>query len=132
MNQPYSLLKNTFLINGFLSGATGVICLILADYLSTLYGNLPSIYPALLGGGLVLFGGFVFFIGKKEKPNLTISHIIFYMDVAWVLGTIGLLSTFFENIHIFGFAFASAVGLAVLGFAIFEFKGIRNIETQTN
>lgn len=39
---------------------------------------------------------------------------------------------FFENIHIFGFAFASAVGLAVLGFAIFEFKGIRNIETQTN
>ncbi|WP_411822026.1 hypothetical protein [Leptospira sp. 'Mane'] len=124
----YSLLKNTFLINGFLSAATGLICLIFSDHLSVFFGNLPGLYPALLGGGLVLFGGFVFFTGKQEKPSLTISQIIFYLDVAWVLGTIGLLAVFFENIHIFGFAFAAAIGLAVFGFAVFEFKGIRKIQ----
>lgn len=128
MNQ-YTLLKNTFLINGFLSAVTGLICLILSDYLSALFGNIPSFYPEFIGGGLVVFGGFVFFTGKKEKPNLIISHIIFYLDVAWVLGTTGLLASFFENIHILGIAFAAAVGLAVLGFAIFEFKGIKKIET---
>lgn len=128
MNQ-YTLLKNTFLINGFLSAVTGLICLILSDYLSTLFGNIPSFYLEIIGGGLVVFGGFVFFTGKKEKPNLIISHIIFYLDVAWVLGTTGLLASFFESIHLLGIAFAAAVGLAVLGFAIFEFKGIKNIET---
>ncbi|TGK87139.1 hypothetical protein EHQ24_05995 [Leptospira noumeaensis] len=129
MNQ-YSLLKNTFLINGFLSAMTGLICLFLSDYLSTLFGNISSLYLEVIGGGLVVFGSFVFFIGKKEKPNLMIAHIIFYLDVVWVLGTTGLLALFFESIHIRGFAFATAVGLAVLGFAIFEFKGIKKIETK--
>lgn len=128
MNQ-YSLLKNTFLINGFLSAVTGLICLFLSDNLSTLFGNISSIYLKVMGGGLVVFGGFVFFFGKKEKPNLIIARIIFYLDVVWVLGTTGLLALFFESIHIRGFAFATAVGLAVLGFAIFEFKGIKKIET---
>ncbi|MBL0953574.1 MAG: hypothetical protein IBJ01_02275 [Leptospira sp.] len=128
MNQ-YSLLKNTFLINGFLSAVTGLICLFLSDNLSTLFGNISSLYLEVIGGGLVVFGGFVFFFGKKEKPNLIISRIIFYLDVVWVLGTTGLLALFSESIHIRGFAFATAVGLAVLGFAIFEFKGIKKIET---
>lgn len=99
MNQ-YSLLKNIFLINGFLSAITGLICLFLSDYLSTLSGNISSLYLEVIGGGLVVFGSLVFFIGKKEKPNLMIANIIFYLDVVWVLGTTGLLALFFESIHI--------------------------------
>lgn len=68
MNQ-YSLLKNTFLFNGFLSAITRLVCLFVSDYLSTLSANNSSLYLEVIEGGLVVFGSFVFFYRKKGKAE---------------------------------------------------------------
>lgn len=86
-----SALRNTLKGNVLFSIVSGTTLLVANQWLSGLMGVAKPVVLMIIGGGLLLFGGYVWF--QSSRPHLVKKEIwgIIIADWGWVAGSIALV-----------------------------------------
>lgn len=125
MMQRTRLLRRTLQVNGCFSLLSGVLILILARPLAGWMGIPEPRWLSVLGPGLIVFGGLVLVLGLKRSPPLIQARAVIWLDWAWVLGSIGLVSLASRYLTTAGLWLVLGVALVVAAFAALQQAGLR-------
>lgn len=118
-----NFLRNVLIANDLFCTAFGLLFIFGAGAVADFAGVSWAPYFRLLGFGLLVFAGFVFY--TAYTGNRRLARVIFWLDVAWVVGSYALLVLNvlpITNEAKWAFAF---IGDAVLVFAILEYWALR-------
>lgn len=92
-------LNNYLTANSIFSGLSGILILIFNERFLMNYLGLPnSSILYFIGGGLILFSIFIYYVVKKRFGDYRIIFIISILDTFWVLGSFAI--TFFDLFNI--------------------------------
>jgi hypothetical protein len=82
----------------------------------------------VLGIGLLGFAGLLYLTARQRPLGLRQANLIFWLDVAWVVGSALLLATGWAPLTSAGWWAVLVVADVVALFAILEFVGIRRTQ----
>jgi hypothetical protein len=127
--EPVLNRQNTFLCYALLadavaSGATGLLMIGGADLLTGLLG-LPVALMREAGLLLVPYVALVAFVGTRETISRPAVKAIIALNVLWVVGSIGLLTSGYVAPSVLGYAFVIAQAIVVGVFAELQLIGLR-------
>ena len=110
--------------NGVFSSLSGVLLLLDPNQIAGWLGT-PGIELALgfVGANLVSFAAVLFFVSAREMVPASLIRAIIALDLAWVAGTALLLAL--NVLSPAGVALVSVIALIVLGFAGWQYAGLR-------
>jgi hypothetical protein len=123
-----AFLRYALLADAVASGATGLLMIVGADLLTGLLG-LPV--PLMREAGLLLvpYVALVVFVGTREDIPPAAVKAIIALNIAWVLGSVGLLVGGFVAPTGLGYAFVIVQAVAVGVFAELQIIGLRRADT---
>jgi hypothetical protein len=121
---PSRLLKTTLLLDAIVSGAVAALQLAFGGALAALL-DLPG--PLLFESGLFLVAYVLLLLAMVRSERLWSWLVVAVIvgNLGWALGALGLVSLLPTPPNGLGIAFLALHALAVLGFAAFEFFGLR-------
>jgi hypothetical protein len=123
-------LRFALLADAVASGATGLMMIAGADLLTGLLG-LPVALMREAGLVLLPYVAFVAFVGTRSNiPHGAVKAIV-AMNIAWVLGSVGLLVGGFVAPTALGYAFVIFQAVVVGVFAELQIIGLRREQTAT-
>lgn len=122
-----TFLRYALLADAVVSGATGLLLIAGADLLAGLLG-LPVALMREAGLLLVPYVALVAFVGTREAISRPAVQAIIALNVLWVAGSIGLLTSGFVAPTMLGTAFVIAQAVAVGAFAELQFIGLRRAQ----
>lgn len=120
-----ALIRNVLLANDLFSTAFGLLFLFGAGWVADFAGVAWEPYFRVLGIGLLLFAGFVFYTSRTLNRRLI--WTVFALDVAWVVGSVLLLAFDLLPITVaakWAFVF---IADAVLVLVVLEYWGLRRM-----
>lgn len=121
----YALLRVALLANALFSVLSGLGMLFLSRSLAPWLGTgIPAPVVAAIGIALVPFGGLAAWVGTRQHPPTWLALLISVADLAWVIGSAGLVVLSRETLSGTGIALVVAVALVVFGFAAGQLLGI--------
>jgi hypothetical protein len=132
------LLRRTLWGNAAFSVVSGAILAIFAGPfaraaahgpVSVLGLDLATVF-ALLGVGVILFGGLCAWVASRETMPEAWARVIFAADIAWVAASI-LVLAMPATWSVAGFAGIAVVALIVADLAILEYLGLRRLNTAS-
>ena len=118
-------LKTYLTVNSIFSAISGIAMLVFPERLSQLFNiNNAYVFP-IIGGCLLLFAVFVWFVASRKLANKTLIQIITLLDILWVIGS--FLIVFFE---LFNLSKTGNIIIAVVAIwiAFLAYKQIKNIK----
>lgn len=119
------LLRGVLQANMIFSGLSGLLLAAAATPLRSWLG-VPATWPlVVIGIGLLGFAWLLFQIARQSPLDLRQANFIFWLDVAWVVGSALLLFTGWVSFTNAGWWAVLLVADVVALFAIIEFIGIR-------
>lgn len=122
------LLRGVLQANMIFSGLSGLLLAVAAAPLKQWLG-VPATWPlVVIGIGLLGFAWLLFGIARQNPIDLRQANLIFWLDVAWVIGSALLLFTGLVSFTNAGWWAVLVVADAVALFAIMEFVGIRRAQ----
>jgi hypothetical protein len=124
MNSP-KLLHYALVADAVASGASALLLLLAAGYLSGLLG-LPVELLRAAGVILVPFVALVAYLATRAEPSPGAVWAVILINIAWVLGSAFVLFGGVASPTMLGYAFVGVQAIAVLAFADFQFFGLRN------
>ena len=124
MNRQNTFLRYALLADAVASGATGLLMIAGADLLTGLLG-LPVGLMREAGLLLVPYVALVAFVGTREAISRPAVKAIIALNVLWVVGSIGLLTSGHVAPSVLGYAFVIAQAIVVGVFAELQFIGLR-------
>jgi hypothetical protein len=124
MNSP-NLLRYALTVDAIASGASAVLLLAGAGYLTELLG-LPVELMRVAGIILVPFVALVGYLATRAEPSPGAVWAVILINIAWVVGSAYVLFGGVVSPTGLGFAFVAVQAIAVLIFADFQFFGLRN------
>ena len=113
--------------NALFSGCTGLLCLTMPNFWSSLMNITPVFIFYILGIGLLLFAAFVAYTAIPQKLSLTLIYTIIIQDALWVLMSSVLLTLQPFQISVFGNYLMFAIMLIVALFGFLQYIGIRKL-----
>lgn len=119
------LLRKALMGNALFSTLSGLIILFAQSWVLRILG-LSHINLLILGVGLIFFATILAIHARRQNVKTSDAWIAVWMDLAWVLGSYGLL--FVVPFSTRGKWVVGAVAELVLMFAVLQFLGIRRIE----
>lgn len=122
------LLRGVLQANMIFSGLSGLLLAVDAAPLSRWLGVPASWILVVIGIGLIGFAGLLYLIARQRPLDLRQANVIFWLDVAWVVGSALLLVTGWAPLTTAGWWTVLLVADAVALFAILEFVGIRRAQ----
>jgi hypothetical protein len=125
MNSP-NLLRFALTIDAIASGASAVLLLAAAGFLSGLLG-LPEELLRIAGIVLVPFVALVGYLAAREAPAPGAVWAVILINLAWVAASALLLVGGFVSPTMIGFAIVAAQAVAVLIIADLQYFGLRRI-----
>lgn len=127
---PDQFLRRVLQSNMVFSALCGLLLTVDAAPLSQWLG-LPAAWPlVMIGVGLFGFAGLLYQIARQSPLDLRQANIIFWLDVAWVVGNALLLVTGWAPLTTAGWWAVLLVADVVALFAILEFVGMRRLDWQ--
>jgi hypothetical protein len=123
MNSP-NLLRFALTIDAIASGASAVLLLAGAGFLSTPLG-LPEDLLRFAGIILVPFVALVGYLATRETPAAGAVWAVILINLAWVAGSVFVLIGGVTSPTMLGYAFVAAQAVAVLIFADLQYFGLR-------
>ena len=96
--------------------------LLFSGRLSNLFGLSQGTPFTILGAGLLVFGGFVYFISEKQLLNKKLVQIITSLDALWVLGSLGIVVFQFFNLTSTGYLIITLVMVIIAIFAVNQYR----------
>ena len=127
MNRQNTFLRYALLADAVASGATGLLLIAGADLLTGLLG-LPVALMRESGLLLVPYVAFVAFVGTRETIARPAVQAVIALNVLWVVGSIGLLTSGWVAPSALGTAFVIAQAAVVGVFAELQFIGLRRTQ----
>src|ERR1043166_5202922 len=127
MNRQNTFLRYALLADAAASGATGPLLIAGADLLTGLLG----LRVALMRESGLLLGPYVAlvpFVGTGETISRPAGRAVIALNVLWVVGRIGLLTSGWVAPSALGYAFVIAQAVAVGAFAELQFIGLRRTQ----
>lgn len=125
MNQ--TTLKRALLANALFSTVCGLGMIAMNSQVAALIGiGAPGVY-LVIGAGLLLFAGFVFWTAMRNPINAFLAALISLADLLWVLGTAGVIVLAFGSLQTTGILALLAVAAVVLFFALRQLSGIEQM-----
>jgi hypothetical protein len=124
MNRQNTFLRYALLADAAASGATGLLMIAGADFLTGLLG-LPAALMREAGLLLVPYVALVAFVGTREAISRPAVRTIIALNVLWVAGSVGLLMSGWVAPTVLGYAFVIAQAVVVGVFAELQVIGLR-------
>lgn len=124
---PDQFLRRVLQANMVFSGLSGLFLAVDAGPLSRWLGIPAAWIVVVIGVGLLGFAWQLFQTAKQSSLNLRQANAIFWLDVAWVVGSALLLFTGWVSFTTAGWWTVLLVADAVTLFAILEYVGIRRV-----
>jgi hypothetical protein len=122
-----TLLHRILWINSLSSAAAGTAAVVASGPLASFMGVATPLALMILGLGLLLFAGGVYYTATRETINRRHAWIIFELDVAWIIGSALILLTDAFSLSTGGRWAVLILADLVLAFAIVEFIGLRRL-----
>ena len=101
-----SNLKKVLTLNAASSGATGILLIILNQFLANLFNTSHTSAFTEVGIFLVVFAGLVFIASFQNPPNFGLVRLIIWLDVLWVIASMIIV--------LFGIFQLSTIGYAMI------------------
>lgn len=115
-----AMLKFALKLDGVASFALGLLTLLVRPEV-----GMPMGWQIGLGSFCVLYGMGVFFLGTRATPDRRIVLLVIIGNTVWALDSILTAALKWFPLTDMGVALVLAQGLAVLGFAVLQFIGLR-------
>ena len=120
------MLKFALKLDGVASFGLGLLTLLIRPEV-----GMPVGWQIGLGSFCVVYGLGVFFLGTRAVPDRRIVLLVIIGNVVWALDSILTAELKWFPLTDLGVALVLAQGLAVLGFAVLQFTGLRRAESAT-
>lgn len=120
-------LKTVMLINAVSAGATGLLLILLSEYISNLFGSPNTVTFKAVGIFLLVFSVFVFIHSLKDPYNKGAVKAIITMDASWVGLSLLILITNMFSFTLVGNLITGCVALWVLLMVVLQAKGLKQI-----
>ncbi len=117
------LLRRALQVNGVFSALSGLLLIAASGRIAALIGIEQSL--VLTGVLLLLFAASLWRNARRAEINQTEAWVAVTLDVAWVIGTAGLI--FAGVFSAIGNWVVALVGDVVLIFAVLQFLGLRKL-----
>ena len=122
MNAPF--LRRGLLVDGVISGATGLLLLFGAAFLHELLG-VPATLLRTAGVILVPFAAALLYLATRRSLSPGAVGTVIVSNVLWVLASVGLLISGAITPSILGYGFIVMQAVAVGVFAEVQYVGLR-------
>jgi hypothetical protein len=122
MNAPF--LRRGLLVDGVISGATGLLLLFGAGFLQELLG-VPGTLLRTAGVILVPFAAALLYMATRQRLSPGAVRTVIVSNVLWVVASIGLLISGAITPSILGYGFIVMQAVAVGVFAEVQYVGLR-------
>ena len=117
-------LKKYLTINSIFSAISGLTMLLFSSNLNKLF-NIDNVYVfPVIGGNLLFFAAFVWFISSRQLTNKIMVTAITALDAIWVLGSFAIVLLKLFDLSNNGYIVISSVALWI---AFLAYKQFRNI-----
>jgi hypothetical protein len=80
-------LKTYLTINSAFSALSGIVMLLFSKQLNDLFGIDHEFVFPFIGGNLIIFAVFVYWVSAKQLSNRLLVKIITTLDILWVVGS---------------------------------------------
>jgi hypothetical protein len=84
-------LKKYLTINSVFSAACGIIMLVFSNQLNRFFGIQNQYVFPVIGLNLLVFSVFVWYISRKQLTKKPLVHLISFLDLLWVLGSLAII-----------------------------------------
>ena len=117
-------LKKYLTINSIFSSISGLTMLLFSTNLNKLF-NIDNVYVfPVIGGNLLVFAAFVWFVSSRQLTNKIMVTTITALDAIWVLGSFAIVLLKVFDLSNNGYIVISSVALWI---AFLAYKQFRNI-----
>lgn len=121
-------LSATLLTNVATSTLAGVVLLAIPALVGDFMGEVPSWLCRLVGAGLLLFAGWVYWVRRTLPGSWHGVGWVLGFDVAWVLATPVAMLVFDSHLSIWGHLVLVDVALLVAAFAFLEAYWLKHLK----
>ena len=116
------LLRSTLVINGISTVLCGVALLAAPGVLAELLGVSPPALLAVVGGGLVLYAGGLFWTARRHPIPDAAAWTAIVLDLGWVIASVTVIEV--GVLTRIGTGLVALVAAVVLTFAMLQFVGV--------
>lgn len=125
------LLIRALRMNALFSSISAIGLLATAPWIAAQLGMTSTVPVYVVGGGLILFALQLWGIVRTRRIRSWEIQGIIGGDVVWVIGSVVLVALFYSQFTITGLLLVDFIALAVLFFAIQQFRGLRRLSRAT-
>ncbi|MCW8877358.1 MAG: hypothetical protein OQJ89_11030 [Kangiellaceae bacterium] len=122
-------LEKVLKLNAMFSVLCAIDMLIFSDLIASFMGFNQPIILQIIAVGLILFGGFVFWL-SRNLPNQKQVESVVWMDRSWVLGSIILLVVANSSLSYAGITLVATVAVIVAAFAETQDKYQKRLQAE--
>lgn len=125
-----NLLLRTLRMNAVFSGFCALAMFIAGDWIAAQLGLQGALPIYVVGGVLLMFAAQLLAIVRTRKFRYWEIAAILGADLAWVTASFVLVAVYYEMLTAIGLVMVDMVALAVLYFAIQQFRGLKQWRAQ--
>lgn len=111
--------------NALFSASSGLVLVGVAEAAASAIGTVAPVVLRAVGGGLLLFAAFLLWTAWRPRPHPTYVLLATGADLAWVVGSAGLLLFERSGLTAVGRGAVAGVAVVVLALAIAQLIGLR-------
>lgn len=122
--QPNPMLRKALLLDGLLSGVTGLLLVLAAGWLGA-FLELPRLLLLVAGSALLPFAAMLVWLSSRAEISRPVIWAVIAVNLIWVIDSL-LLVVGWVSPNLFGYAFVIAQALAVGLLAELQWFGLRH------
>lgn len=123
--QPNPMLRNALLLDGLLSGVTGLLLVLAAGWLGA-FLELPRLLLLVAGSALLPFAALLVWLSNRQQISRQVVWAVIAVNALWVIDSLLVLLIGWLSPNLFGYAFVIAQALAVAMLAELQWFGLRH------
>jgi len=123
--QPSPMLRNALLLDGLLSGATGLLLVLAAGWLGA-FLELPRLLLLVAGSALLPFAALLVWLSNRQQISRQVVWAVIAVNALWVIDSLLVLLIGWLSPNLFGYAFVIAQALAVALLAELQWFGLKH------
>lgn len=123
--QPNPMLRKVLLLDGLLSGVTGLLLVLAAGWLGA-FLELPRLLLLVAGSALLPFAAMLVWLSSRAEISRPAIWAVIAVNLIWVIDSLLLLVVGWVSPNLFGYAFVIAQALAVGLLAELQWFGLRH------
>ncbi len=117
-----SSLEKYLQYNGGFSLLSGSLLLLFSEFFANIFGLTDGLPFQVVGGGLLAFGAFVFFVSQRQLGNTRLIQVITALDAFWVLGSLGIVVFQLFNLNAIGYLLITLIMVIIAIFAVNQYR----------